>query len=226
MSVERYLMVLSRDEKFRERCASNLQAAGFRVTSSVSLEEAFAEDLAESCPDAVLVDLVDGGEDVARSLRGMRRRCPELRFLLLGPEADSEEILENIEAGAAGCIPRWTPAEELVGSIRQLLSEGVVCSSRTAYAAFIRLAELSEENRRSERVEALLLTPRELEVLALIADGLSNREIAEKLFLSIYTVKNHVHHILEKLSVSGRVEAAEHAYARRWIRGGEELAGG
>ena len=83
---------------------------------------------------------------------------------------------------------------------------------------FARLAELSRERARSERVEALELTPREMEILQLIAEGLSNRSIAERLSLSVYTVKNHVHHILEKLHVQDRREAVEHAYARHWLR--------
>ena len=83
---------------------------------------------------------------------------------------------------------------------------------------FARLAELSRERKRSERVEALELTPREMEILQLIAEGMSNRSIAEQLSLSVFTVKNHVHHILEKLHVQDRREAVEHAYARHWLR--------
>jgi LuxR family maltose regulon positive regulatory protein len=66
-------------------------------------------------------------------------------------------------------------------------------------------------------VVALELTPREVEILALLAEKLSNRQIADRLFLSLHTVKNHVHHILSKMEVRHRREAVEKAYGRRWL---------
>ena len=90
---------------------------------------------------------------------------------------------------------------------------------------FSRLADLARARRREERLEALNLTPRELEILRLIADGLSNKEIAARLYLSFHTVKNHVHNILEKLKVQHRSQAVEYAARRRWLEVRERGSG-
>jgi len=72
---------------------------------------------------------------------------------------------------------------------------------------------------RRKRVERVELTPRELEIVHLIAERLSNKEIAKRLCVSLYTVKNHVHNIVEKLQVKNRFEAVEYAHQRRWLKG-------
>ena len=93
----------------------------------------------------------------------------------------------------------------------------IACSPRVAHSLFQRLASLGRERRRREKLDFLALTPRELEILRLIAAGLSNQEIAKKLFLSVHTVKNHVHKILETIGVHSRWAAVRHAVERGWI---------
>jgi DNA-binding NarL/FixJ family response regulator len=84
---------------------------------------------------------------------------------------------------------------------------------------FDRLGRLGRERKRRDRLEILELTAREMEILRLIADGLTNRQIASRLYLSAYTVKNHVHRILDALGVQSRRAAVNHAYAKGWLRG-------
>ena len=95
-----------------------------------------------------------------------------------------------------------------------MLAGEVYCSPRVTYSMFHRLGEMARERRRHEEAQSLDLTPREMEVLRLISDGLTNRQIAERVCLSVYTVKNHVHNILAKLEVERREMAVEEAYAR------------
>jgi DNA-binding NarL/FixJ family response regulator len=83
---------------------------------------------------------------------------------------------------------------------------------------FARLGELGRERKRRERLEVLELSPRELEILRLIADGLTNQEIGGQLYLSVHTVKNHVHRILDALAVQNRWAAVRHAVAKGWLQ--------
>ena len=92
-------------------------------------------------------------------------------------------------------------------------------SAGIANSMFAQLGKLARESRWSGRIETAKLTARELDVLRLIADDrLSNKQIARKLSLSLYTVKNHVHNILEKLQVENRYEAAEYAYEQHLLK--------
>ncbi len=125
-----------------------------------------------------------------------------------------------MEAGARGYLRLSASIAELLESIARLLAGEVVFSPELAPAMFSRLAELTTERRRRRRLEALLLTSRELGILRLLAEDLSNKEIAQQQSLSVHTIKNHVHHILKKLGVRKRSEAVRMALERSWIEGG------
>jgi len=97
------------------------------------------------------------------------------------------------------------------------LHRETVVAPEVAHRLFRRLGDLGRASRRRRQLEFLDLTARELEILGLIAHGLSNQEIADRLFLSVHTVKNHVHNLLERLRLTTRAEAAEYARARGWL---------
>lgn len=141
------------------------------------------------------------------------------KVLVLGVDETDPDLLTCIAMGAHGYISKDSSVEELDQAIESVLVGGAVCPPRLAYSTFALLGQLTKEHQRSLRVEALQLTPREMEILQLIAGGLSNKNIAERLSLSIYTVKNHVHHILDKLQVKRRADAVEYAYQHHWFRG-------
>lgn len=218
MSWPARLIVTGTHALFRECLASMLYKLGrFHVTHHTGdLRQALAK-VQELRPDLLVIDLNEPGEGEIELVRGTRRDCPDVRIVVLGQCNAETEILRCIEAGAGACVSKESSLEELCGVLKRVLDGEAVYSPQIAYSMFARLAELSRERARSERIEALELTPREMEILQLIAEGLSNRAIAEQLSLSVYTVKNHVHHILDKLQVQDRREAVEHAYARHWL---------
>jgi len=211
---------------FRECLASMLYKIGrFHVTHHTGDLELARVLVGEQRPDVLVIDLNGSDEAATELVRSTRMLVAEVKIVVLGQCNAETVILRCIEAGAGACVSKESSLDELCEVIKRVLDGEAIYSPQIAYSMFARLAELSRERARRERVEALELTPREMEILQLIAAGLSNRQIAEKLSLSVYTVKNHVHHILDKLQVQDRREAVEHAYARHWLRPMQAAAG-
>lgn len=135
---------------------------------------------------------------------------PNTRIVVLGLTVAKYQVLKFIEAGADGYVLKNHSVEELIKRIRAVKNDKAVVSPKIAGALIDRLSELAQL---FSEVEAILdqpadLTPREEEVLALIGEGMTNREIADDLHIQLGTVKNHVHNILNKLDVSSRQKAA------------------
>jgi two-component system, NarL family, nitrate/nitrite response regulator NarL len=155
-------------------------------------------------PDVVLLDVsLPDALEVIRALRTSTRRIPVLG---LAVNDDERDVLACVEAGIAACVMRDGSLADLVTAMRSAIQGEALCSPRIVGALFRRVADLAE--RGVSAVDASALTAREREIVALIDRGLSNKEIARHLGIELPTVKNHVHHILAKLSVGRRGEAA------------------
>ncbi len=217
------LLIVSTHKLFRECLATMLaEIDGFQVhEQSLVLEEVLARAV-NLQPQVVLVDLTPAAESPAgrvfELIQQIANRSPEIKVLVMGVSEADPDILKCIEMGASGYVSKESSVTELNSAINVVLAGGAVCPSRLAYSTFSLLAELASDHQRSLRVEALQLTPREIEILQLIAEGMSNKKIADRLSLSIFTVKNHVHHILDKLQVERRAAAVDHAFERHWFR--------
>jgi len=126
-------------------------------------------------------------------------------------------MAQCVASGASGCLLEDASLDELKLSIDRLVSGEHVCSPQLVSAMFRQLVELSRDSIVAERAGEVNLTPRERQILQLMAERMSNQAIADSLSLSLYTVKNHVHNILEKLQVDDRFDAIEHARRRRLL---------
>jgi DNA-binding NarL/FixJ family response regulator len=133
---------------------------------------------------------------------------PDACVIALSVEETDEELIACAEAGVAGFVRRDAAFDELTTTISSVVRGELPCSPQTAAILLRRIAQLAAERRRV--TVTARLTPREREIVRLIDDGLSNKEIAGRLHIELATVKNHVHNILEKLQVHGRLEAAAH----------------
>jgi two-component system, NarL family, response regulator LiaR len=156
-------------------------------------------------PDVILMDLVMPRLDGVGAMRELRRRLPEVRVIVLTSFSDDDRLLPAIQAGAAGYLLKDVQPQELARAVRAahageaLLDPGV--AARVVEAIAQRPGEEPADN----------LTPRERQVLELIARGLPNKLIARELEVSEKTVKNHVSHVLAKLGVRDRTQAALYA---------------
>jgi NarL family two-component system response regulator LiaR len=157
-------------------------------------------------PDVVLMDMVMPEMDGLEAIRHLIEYQPEIRILVLTSFASIEMILPAIKAGALGYLLKDSSPEELVNAIHQ-----VHCGNSTLHPAVARklLNEISQPSDQQGSTEPL--TERETTVLKLVAQGYSNRDIANELTISEATVRTHVSHILAKLELSSRTQAALYA---------------
>lgn len=172
-----------------------------------------AVDLArEVQPDVALMDVRMPRLDGVAATRQLRENCPEVKVIILTTFDDDEYVFEGLRAGAVGYLLKDAPSEQLAEAIRAAArGEAFIQPSvtRKLVAEFARLTE--RERLRREQPLAEPLSARELEVLILMAEGLSNQEIAERLVIAAGTVKNHVGNILSKLDVRDRTQAILYA---------------
>ena len=155
-------------------------------------------------PDIVLLHM--GMPDSFEILRAMVATAPRTKVVGLRVAETEDEILACAESGIAGYLPRDGSLDDLLSTVDSVARGEVLCSPRVAATLLRRVATLAVERR--PRAVAANLTPREREIVGLIDEGLSNKEIALRLSIEVHTVKNHVHNILEKLKVHRRGEAA------------------
>jgi DNA-binding NarL/FixJ family response regulator len=164
----------------------------------------------ECRPDAVLLDnAIAGGLSMVRAIT---ERVPNTKVVAFAVAEADAQVLACAESGAAAYVPAEASVEDLVVVLESAVRGELMCSPRIAAMLFKRLATLACAREQWHHDE-LSLTGREVEIMVLLDQGLSNKEIARRLCIETATVKNHVHNILEKLHVHRRGEAA--AYARR-----------
>lgn len=172
-----------------------------RIVATVGHYDGALAMAREHQPDVALLDMrAPDSRDWARALA---RQSPEVKLVGLGLSETEDNVLAYAGAGFAGYVPREASLEDLVAVVQGIARGEVRYSRRIATTLLHRLANGSGAHGGPAR-----LTPREVEIVRLIDEGLSNRDIGARLAIEVATVKNHVHHVLEKLQVHRRGEAA------------------
>jgi two-component system NarL family response regulator len=173
-----------------------------------------AQDL---MPDVLLMDIRmprSSGIEAAREIRGL---LPHAKILMLTISSEEADLYEAIKAGASGYLLKDLPPEEVADAIRSVWGGQSRISPTMASKLLNEFASMSRAAEQPPTVPAPRLTARELEVLGLVAEGLNNREIARRLYISENTVKNHIRNILEKLHLHSRMEAVVYAVREKMI---------
>ena len=194
----------------REGLASFLETEeGFAVQGAVASGEDAVRVAEERQPDVVLMDLVMPGMDGIEAIRHIKSARPETRIIVMTSFSQDDKLFPAIKAGADGYLLKDTLANDLVDAVKSAYAGRSVLHPDVAQKL---MHSFSNRNRTSLEEK---LTPRETEVIELIACGLSNEEIANRLVISDKTVKTHVSNILHKLNLAHRTQAALYAINHR-----------
>jgi two-component system, NarL family, nitrate/nitrite response regulator NarL len=176
------------------------------VVGGVSSATKALEKTAEADILLISTQLPDG--EALSLVQQLTQEYPDKAALVMGVAESEWEIMRYVEAGASGYVLRDDSVEGLLRHIRAAHAGKARVSPQIAAALMARVAELAQlVSQSSINADLAELTPRELEVLELIGQGLTNQQIAERLVIEVGTVKNHVHNILDKLGVSSRRDA-------------------
>ena len=188
--------------------------ADMKVVGQAGTGEETIVSARELHPDVVVMDIAMPRRDGLEATRRILAECPGTRVLVLSAHEDAEHIIPLLEAGAVGYLPKTVRLNELLDAIRSASrGESVLPPS----VASVVVRHLSGVMQPAEKTD---LTEREMEVLRLVAQGLSNHQIARQLGLSVRTVEAHLTHVYNKLDVRSRTEAALLAQRRGWLAPG------
>ena len=179
------------------------------VVAEAESGEVAAQLAAEYAPDVVLMDLLMPGMDGIAATQQVKQASPRTQVIVLTSYHQDEHVFPAIRAGALSYLLKDASPQELVEAVRKAARGEVVLHSRIAARM---MQELHGARQDASPTLTTALSERELDVLRLVADGLTNAEIAERLVISDKTVKSHVSNILSKLHLADRTQAAVFAW--------------
>lgn len=189
-------------------------AADLEVVTAVGSSEEALEVIPTLRPDVALVDIDLPGMRGPELVRELAPRFPDLWVVMLTVSRAERDLIDSIRSGARGYLRKDLSPDALVRSIRDIRAGVMPMARRDASLLVKRLVDASGRHRPVGLGRLPELTPRENEVLALLAEGLTDREIAVALVISRRTVESHVRNVLDKLGVKSRLEAARSYRAR------------
>jgi len=164
-------------------------------------------------PDVILLDIGLGERGSAQIIRGIRSKYPEARLIMMGLIPMESEILSLVKEGVSGFVLKDASISEFVASIRAVAAGQKVLPTLLTESLMSQIVD-DASRKGTVHLADVRMTMREREIVGLIAEGLSNKEIGKRLSIATDTVKSHVHNILEKLSLRSRVEVAVRARER------------
>lgn len=164
-------------------------------------------------PDVIVMDIAMPRLNGLEATRRVAAECPGCRVLVLTAHEEERHIIQLLEAGAVGYLPKTVSLDELLDAIRAVARGESVLPPAVAAVVLRHMT-----GKGAAREPAQPLTDRELEVLQWAAQGLTNYEIAQRLYISVRTVEAHLTHVYNKLGASSRTEAVVHAIQQGWVR--------
>jgi len=181
-------------------------------------KEAVLKATQELKPEIILLDLGLKGQNSLRLVEAVKKERPKVKMIVMDLMPVQADMIEFVEAGVSGFILKDATFADFAGTIRSVAAGASVLPPSLTGSLFSQIVEKVVGEGRGSLIESVRMTKREREVIELIAGGLSNKEIAQRLSIATYTVKSHVHNILEKLALHTRLQVASYAHAQRKSR--------
>jgi DNA-binding NarL/FixJ family response regulator len=184
------------------------------VVAAFDDSENVSKKISELRPNIVLLDLGLANQNSLELVKSLKDENNDIKVIAMDLVPIQEDIMQFVEAGVSGFILKDASITEFTKTIRSVAGGEKVLPPILAGSLFSQIMDYGvNEMGPSKLIQSVRMTKREREIVELIAEGLANKEIAYKLNLSIYTVKSHVHNILEKMALNSRVQIAIHAHS-------------
>jgi len=204
------VLIVDENRVVREGIAMLLTSGSTRVEAlGCTPDAAAAKQAIEQLRPDIVVTL--GSKQGIAITRQLTRGGSGVKVVVLGVSEAASGVIEAVEAGAAGYVLNDSSLDECALTLRAVAEGEAPCPPKVVASLFSRLAKLAGERESGSYGGRTRLTSREIQVLGLVAEGLSNKEIASRLDVEVQTVKNHMHNILDKLEVNDRFIAARRA---------------
>ena len=181
----------------------------FKILDTYKTAEEAVYDLPKLKPDIVIMDINLPGMNGIECIRQVKSKTPSTQFMMFTVYENDEKVFEALKAGASGYLLKNTGLVQLIESLKELYNGGSPMSANIAR----KLVTLFR-NEQKETPQLETLSNRENEILQLLSKGLLYKEIADQLTISVSTVRQHIHHIYEKLHVQNRTEAINKAFGK------------
>lgn len=183
------------------------------VVATVGDGEHILTMVEKSNPDIVLLDLGLRSQNSLHVVKIITKNCEKTKIIVMDLIPMQADVLDYVQAGVSGFILKDAHIEDFYKTIRSVHEGNQVLPPHLTGSLFTQIVEHAVNgDKPSKAFDAVRMTKRERQVIELIADGSTNKEIAQKLHLSTFTIKSHVHNILEKLALNSRVQIAKHAH--------------
>jgi DNA-binding NarL/FixJ family response regulator len=207
-------LIVDDHQLFRTGLAELLEREGLKIVGAAADGASAIELVVQCAPDVVLMDLEMPGMSGVEATRKIAEIAPRTRVVVLTIDADEQSVVDAIAAGACGYLLKGTSLQSLVAGVKAAVAGESLISGVVGAKLF---KHMRAQDRRTAAEQYVFndLSGRELEILKLLANGKRNAEIAEVLFISPHTVRNHVSNILAKLHMSNRFEATAYAIRNR-----------
>lgn len=211
---ERIQVVVIEDNRLvRDGLTALLEAQpDFNVVAAVEGAKMGLQHVQQAKPHVVLVDATLENDSSQRLVEDVRKVAPGTKVIVMDLLPVQQDVIEFIRAGASGFIVKDATVDDFVKTIRSVAEGANVVPASLTSTLLSHIADQAIIRRMPGVAEAVRMTKREREIINLIAEGLSNKEIAQRLNLATYTIKSHVHNILEKLALHSRLQIAAHAH--------------
>jgi DNA-binding NarL/FixJ family response regulator len=209
------VLVVDDHDVFRSGLSRILAEQGFEVVGQAANGEEALDLAAQLVPDVIVMDLGLPGMSGIETTTQLAVTVPQSRVLMFTISTSDSDVKDAVVAGACGYILKDASIDEITTGVRAAAAGESLISPRIATKLLDHVRTASADGRYEE--SGARLSNREIEILRLIADGKENKEIAQELFISPQTVKNHISNILTKLQIENRIQAAVYAVRNRLV---------
>ena len=208
------LVLIDDNRLLREGIAAMIHTQpGFKVLAAFADVEEALQKVREAKPDVVLLDFGLADHDSLSLTATVHDEVPAARVIVMGLLPLQEDVADYVQAGASGFIMKDSSFENFIATIRAVAGGAEVLPQALTNSLFTQIARNATGGSRARVLEAVRLTNRERQVIDLLGEGLSNKEIGTRLHIAVHTVKSHVHNVLEKLALRSRLEVAAFTHA-------------